>query len=418
MTAGTTDHTDALTGVRAYAALSVVAFHAWLTAGSPAIRVGTGAFSIDLSRFVAYGWIGVDIFFVLSGYLLTRVAIGRLARAGAPAGRGFVARFGESWWSFLRRRILRVYPAYYACLTVLLALAATGIYLRVPENLDMFMHLFMVHNFVERYIVTINGVFWTLPFEFHFYLAFPLLFVAMRRLGPLALYACAVAVVLATKTIVLATNDGYPQVLLFIRIDAFCAGMAAGAATYHRPISRSRATLAFAAGLAGLLAIPFAFAEQRGVVHYYDLLGFVRPFWIQASICLLLVAITGSRTRGVALFDNRIVVWLGLVSYSIYLWHVPLLELLPTLGLGAGDAPASAPRYARVLLHLLPVLIAVSALSYYAIERPFQTAGRRRPAPPGGSRIGLRFAPIPVLAAWAVALMLATLAANAGMLAR
>ncbi len=412
MKTGVTDHTDALTGVRAYAALSVVMFHAWLNAGSPGIRIDLGPFAIDLSRFVAFGWIGVDIFFVLSGYLLTRVALGRLERALPAAHHGFVARFGETWWSFLRRRILRVYPAYYACVSVLLLLGATNVYRQVPENLDVFLHLLMAHNLIEKYIISLNGVFWTLPFEFHFYMLFPLLFVAMRRIGPVGIYAVAVAVVLITKAVTQLSGEGYPQVLVFIRLDAFCAGMAAGGATYHRPLSESRSLLAFATGIAGMLAIPFVFTSQRGVVHYYDFLGYVRPFWIQASICLVLVSLTGLRTRAVALFDNRVAVWLGLVSYSVYLWHVPLLELLPTLGIGVGG-PASARRFAQTIWHLAPVLLVVSALSYYAVERPFQVRGRKDAAPSDAWRSALRPGPIPALIVWALALMIATVLFNA-----
>ena len=80
-------------------------------------------------------------------------------------------------------------------------------------------------------------------------------------------------------------------------------------------------------------------------------------------------------------------VWLGLISYSIYLVHVPVLVLLPTLGaypIQGSDAPGSLT---RVIALAVPATIATSAAFYYLIERPFQASGKR------GSRQ-------PVHAAW------------------
>jgi peptidoglycan/LPS O-acetylase OafA/YrhL len=164
-------HLDALTGVRAFAALWVFVFHSWSNAGSPAIRLAIRAQPIDLTPLVAFGWLGVDVFFVLSGFLLTRQAVLKQEHI-LPAGTAsrFVSTFGEKYGSYLRRRILRVYPAYYACLTALLILAAMGVYRHLPGELDLLLHLGMVHNFIEKYIATMNSVFWTMPFEWQFYL--------------------------------------------------------------------------------------------------------------------------------------------------------------------------------------------------------------------------------------------------------
>ena len=267
-----------------------------------------------------------------------------------------------------------MYPAYYGCLTALLILAATGVYLRLPSRLDLLLHLGMVHNFVEKYIATINGVFWTLPFEWQFYLVFPLMFVLLRRHGAWALYAVALALVIVSKLAAMALDNGYPQVLLFIRLDEFAAGMCAGAFAFARPL-KERSGAVFWLGVVGLLATPWLFAAYPGVGHYYDLKGFLRPPWIQASICLLLLGLTGERHAGVRIFGNKLAVALGTISYSIYLFHVPLLELLPSLGwLPPRDsAPISWPRTLGVAM---PTVILVSTVSYWLIERPFQASGK------------------------------------------
>ncbi len=288
----------------------------------------------------------------------------------------FVAAFGEKYSSYLRRRILRVYPAYYVCITVLLILAATGIYLHLPGKVELLLHLGMVHNFVEKYIATMNGVFWTMPFEWQFYLVFPLMFILMRRYSAWALYGIALVSVICSKLLVMAMQNGYPQVLLFIRLDEFAAGMCAGAYAVAHPLRRATASAAFWGGLIVLLATPWVFAGYDQVGHYYDFKGFLRPPWIQIGICLMLLGLTGERHSGVHIFGNRIVAGLGLISYSIYLWHVPILELLPTLGLMPDRTTNLAVSWPRIFGTALPVVLLLSTFSYWLIERPFQASGK------------------------------------------
>ena len=402
-------HLDALTGVRGFAALWVFVFHSWLNSGSPSLLLTIAARSIDLTPLATFGWLGLDVFFVLSGFLLTRQAFLKLQRTVPTTTSGFVAEFGEKYSSYLRRRILRVYPAYYACITVLLILAATGVYLRLPGKLELLLHLGMVHNFIEKYIATMNGVFWTMPFEWQFYLVFPLLIIVLKRYGAWSLYGVALLGVITSKLLVMYTNDGYPQVLLPIRLDEFAAGMCAGAYAAGRPLTRTLATTAFWAGLVVLLATPWVFAGYSQVGHYYDLKGFLRPPWIQIGICLMLLGLTGDRHAGVHIFGNKIVVGLGLISYSIYLWHVPILELLPRLGLIPVRTTNIEVGWHRILGTALPVVLLLSALSYWFIERPFQELGKastRTPKAPRSAGLLSAANPILLLFAWAVCLEL------------
>ena len=99
-------------------------------------------------------------------------------------------------------------------------------------------------------------------------------------------------------------------------------------------------------------------------------------------------------------------VWLGLISYSIYLVHVPVLVLLPTLGaypIQGSDAPGSLT---RVIALAVPATIATSAAFYYLIERPFQASGKRgsrQPVPISRSPCGraTTVSPRTSRAAWA-----------------
>ncbi len=402
-------HLDALTGVRALAALWVFFYHAWLASGSPQVVVPLGVASANLTPWFAFGWLGLDIFFILSGFLLTRQEWIRLGRTEVRGEISNLRQFRQFYGTFLRKRILRVYPAYYGCLTLLIALAATHLYLRLPGRLELLLHLGMMHNVIERYIATMNGVFWTLPFEWQFYLFFPLLFLLLVRKGPWVLAVFALGLVYAAKAHVIITYDGFMQTQLPIRLDAFVFGMCAGRYAARTPLNKVNAQYAYYAGLLVLFATPLLFSDLPTGNNYYTLKGFLRPLWIQLGVVLMLLGMTGERHPGVAIFGNRLVVGLGLISYSIYLLHVPVMEMF-ILHRGVLGPLAALPYGLPLVLGCaLPLVLLASYISYKLIEQPFQRRRASRARGWFGSSGGLldRVDPLLVLLAWAVLLMVA-----------
>lgn len=162
---------DALRGA---AALGVVFYHA--VDQSP--KVLPNSFfqhPIRIVQFVSsFGYIGVFLFFVISGFCIHL----QWARAKA-AGLEPDIRFGAFW----KRRIRRLYPPYIITLLLFLLLMAATVGLNVTHFFvyDVIMHLLMLHNLDPHTCYTINGVFWTLAIEEQLYLAyFLLLFIRMR----------------------------------------------------------------------------------------------------------------------------------------------------------------------------------------------------------------------------------------------
>jgi peptidoglycan/LPS O-acetylase OafA/YrhL len=175
---------DALRGV---AALGVVLYHA-VTQSTNAVPNNFFRWPVQLLQFVSsFGYIGVFLFFVISGFCI------HLQWAKSRANQQPQSiQFGSFW----RRRIRRLYPPYLIAFALFMLMAAlsTGIDVTHFFVYDVVMHLLMLHNLDPHTCYSINGVFWTLAIEEQLYLAyFLLLFVRTRwGWGP-TLLMCALA---------------------------------------------------------------------------------------------------------------------------------------------------------------------------------------------------------------------------------
>ena len=175
---------DALRGA---AALGVVFYHA-VDQGAKALPNNFLQYPARLVQLTSsYGYIGVFLFFVISGFCIHL----QWARAKA-AGVNHEIHFIPFW----KRRIRRLYPPYLIALLLFLLVAAstTGISLTRFFFYDLGMHLLMLHNLDAKTAYTVNGVFWTLAIEEQLYLAyFLLLFIRMRWGWGVTLAVCLLA---------------------------------------------------------------------------------------------------------------------------------------------------------------------------------------------------------------------------------
>src|SRR5258707_13322939 len=164
---------DALRGI---AALGVVVYHSIQQTknGVPSNFLGWPGYLTQLGS--SFGYIGVFLFFVISGFCIHL----QWAKARA-AGETAEVRFGAFW----KRRIRRLYPPYLIALAFYLLLPAliNGVNLSHFLAYDVVMHVLMLHNLDPRTCYSINGVFWTLAIEEQLYLAYFLLLFLRTRWG-------------------------------------------------------------------------------------------------------------------------------------------------------------------------------------------------------------------------------------------
>ena len=125
-----------LTGLRGIAAIWVFAFHFHQLSGMPLVGFNMQGYFIDLSPFVTCGWIGVNVFFVLSGFLLS-----------LPYIEWIMGKKNKPLTSkFFMKRISRIVPSYYFQLVVLVLLWAYGNYFLIDTVRVAISHLFLVQN--------------------------------------------------------------------------------------------------------------------------------------------------------------------------------------------------------------------------------------------------------------------------------
>lgn len=313
-----------LDGLRAIAVIAVMGYHLY----RPAFTGGS---------------LGVDVFFVLSGYLITSTLITERTLTGRI-----------NYGAFLLRRARRLLPALLVMLAVTLALAPLLIPQWTGRSLfDAAVALAYLTNIRQSIAPNINPLShtWSLAIEEQFYLVFPLVVLALGRLAPRrqaqVLYAAWAAMTLARWATILLW-PGAPAAYYATPLHA--TGLLLGAAIAVRPpnLRYGRLGLVLIVGLA-----------LRGVTS----LTFPVTVMV-AELAAAAVIVDPPR-----LLRWKPLVWIGLISYGVYLWHVPVEYFLDPLPLAA-RAPASAG-----------LAIGLAAASYYLLERRFLAANRRASSP-------------------------------------
>ena len=355
-----------LTALRAVAALLVVMFHfADRTAADSWLRV----------PLIANGQLGVDIFFVLSGFILAHVYMGRIA-----AGR---FSFGD----FLINRLARLYPLH--LLMLFLAIANGWVAFRngQPPTIwgpqmgidpdtgagalwNLITHVTLTHAWGTANAHYFNAVSWSISAEAAAYLAFPLIAAASlafaqkpKQRMAFAIIAYAACEIAARGLLGGGLNDLSWNFGILRILPEFALGVAAHGLGVSRPISRGTLGWLLPATVCGTLGLLLCGA----------------PLWLMPPAFAGLILVIASAEREGLAPSPRLMqpfVYLGEISYSTYMLHLILgkvwFNALARLG---GLDPHAMPAPV-VLSGLIPVLIA-SAITFHVVEQPGRLFIRR-----------------------------------------
>lgn len=360
--------------LRAVAALYVLAGHAYLLSGR-----AIGFHDRNPVRlFINTGGAGVWLFFALSGYLIAGPFVARLL-SGAPL---------PDLVGFARRRVLRIYPAYWLAFGAILAF---GLRPGVTVSAKRFLvHAALLHNAVPGEQQALYFASWTLSLEVLFYASLPVASWLLLRLRPgpipprvlircvVAAWCLSVVFVAVVPWAFTGSSRLWLRILYPSQLSMFCPGiMVAIAAHLDRSgqaprwftwlSEQRRCSLA----ILGVLAVAGAVGATAAPLLVYD--GSRQMFALASGIVLVLAITRPPLRRG-----GRLLTWLGVVSYGIYLWQGVIIYIVER---HPGAIPLHGPGPVAYLVHvayLMVLTVPMAWLSWRVIERPLIRVSRRR----------------------------------------
>jgi len=314
-----------------------------------------------LFRVCAYGYTGVDLFFVLSGFLITSLLI---------KDRKSTAYYKDFYW----KRALRILPVYLVCLTfILIAIHGSAPY--------VLLCLVFLANFGQQLHINVFGPFWSLAIEEQFYLVWPTI-VRRQSLKSLEAWAAGLWIFVIVLRLVAGFYGHFNYFLTPFRADGLLSGAFLACRQQGAGLRADRRMLVafLVSGIAlftGGLLIPVQ-ARWYGV----DASMIATAVVLMASGLIgLVIAYKGDRR--LAILRSVPFVFIGAISYAFYMTHEYIISYYDA---HAGPIqPLQAGSYLLRIVVLLTVAIALSTISRYLIELPAISLRRyvlSRPTPP------------------------------------
>lgn len=388
---GLSGHIPALDGLRGLAILMVMTVHMTvMTSDAPVDRA--------FMRLAALGWTGVDLFFVLSGFLITGILVD--AKEAPHYFRDFYAR-----------RVLRIFPLYYAVAFVSLVLlprmpALDGVLADGREPAHAWTYWLYISNFASAWEGRLTGgiliVAWSLAIEEQFYMLWAPIVYWLSRAALLRLCVGLIAAALAVR-VALVASDVAPVVLYVLpctRMDALAVGgliaIVARSPAGLRALTRHARTV----GAVAAAAVAAAVLLDRSPLWsgpVMQTLGYTGLAFMFGALLVMAVASPAGHAIRWAL-TSRPLRTFGKYSYALYLIHLPARRVVRDNFFGPDDFPSllgsSLP--AQMLFYGLGagLALAVAYVSWHLYEKPLLSLKRYFPmalapasaAAPGGER--------------------------------
>ncbi len=344
---------DYLDGIRALAALFVVAHHVYLQV-YPGFPENTGPWFLG---WLLYGNFAVAVFIVVSGYSLTL----------APARRQF--HLGTGYWPYLKRRAWRILPAYWAAVLRLVVVFVVLIEPRADVSIgirDVLVHLGLVQDMLQN--TPPNGALWSIAIEWQLYFVFPLFLLARRVVGPVATAAIGVVGVWAIN--VVARNSApFHRLLNLTPAVRGPVHLRDDRGRRHGPTRSSRRGFRGAGSPSGCSSRRWRPARCSAASGSWasTSTGRIWPSGQRRPACSPPSRVRAP-ARPSASLQHRHIVATGHFSYSIYLVHAPILAI----GWLYVVEPLHWSRnasFVMMLVTVVPVAIAASYGFYLLVER-------------------------------------------------
>lgn len=316
----------------------------------------------------SFFWIGVDLFFVLSGFLITRILLDSVNEK-------------KYLLNFYGRRVLRIFPLYYACLAVLFFIAPQVFRSTADELRYLFNHQGWYWTYMQNWLIVRDGYapgrsmilshFWSLAIEEQYYLVWPFLVLVFRGRKLLWLTLVLIVAAMAVRLSGHYHNPGY-YVSTFTRVDSLLVGALLVLLLQHYREKVVR-YLAILMPVLGILLV--------GGLAWFRNPDYSNPFYVKAGYTLLALFFAG---LVVLCLDTRMnwfrkimslrpLIFLGKYSYGLYVFHFPVYWLCRDAFLQQLSRFIHQDALAKVGAAGLCVLLTtgLALLSFHLLEKPF-----------------------------------------------
>ncbi len=310
------------------------------------------------------GWMGVDLFFVLSGFLVGGLLVQELLKTGDIR----IQRF-------LSRRMFKIWPAYYFYIGFQICVRKHPLHTFVWQN------LLSIQNYVGTSLLHT----WSLAVEEHFYVFLPLLLVflyrrpSLRKTMVYILGGLCLLVLCGRAIAVYGFHSGDTQWYTHDRIDSLLFGVILSYGLYfHRPQFESLLKFRVPLLVASLAGIAFGLYNGHETRAMWSF-GYTLTYLSLGSLMLLVYGYHGRATRSWA---YKAIAWIGVYSYGIYLWHLSVREPLARFAL---HVPPNI-RWGTLLISQYAAAIVLGVLLTKAVEFPMLRL-RERLVPRGPAQL-------------------------------
>ena len=344
----------ALDGLRGVAILLVVFLH-----------------NFRFMNYFFFGWLGVDLFFVLSGFLITEILLKTL---GQP----------HFLRNFYARRILRIFPLYY--LTLIITFFILPFF--IPSYINMTYYTdnqFWFWTYLQNWLFVFNEPFgtqmllhtWSLAVEEQFYLLWPVTILFIRKPKIRLIVVMVILLMVGFSRFAIwefgSKDLAYASLYTFTRIDGLCIGSIVALLIHINPDFLKKYTIVIVL-LMAVINFGFYFINDQ---HSFTLpyLAFVGYTTFAVLFGILVYEAVAGKSKIISfIFDTRILKFFGKISYGLYVFHWPVYILLfPYFRkLFLNKAMISLP-YAEIGSAIIATIVAIilSVISFYYFERYF-----------------------------------------------
>lgn len=359
-----------LHSIRGLAAFAVLLYHweQFFPAGGIWLQQFVLADSLfDPTVYIRFGMMGVPLFFILSGWLLGRQVI--------QVGSSF-RDLGRFWG----RRFLRIYPAVWVQLIVLLLIAGL-----IPGLVDkagydtLHLQFLLWLNLPPFMAAPLNEVWWTLPVELGFYLLLPLFGWMAGKVSWKMLLLFSFVITISWRYWIFTSADVENYVAVLPVLDSLAGTLFTfmlGFGLNFLPVrlSPARQKVGLFAGVILLLVLMQWQLRMNSIYWTGHWILVIWPVAVAMAMAMIVFHVRDPIPQ-IEWLSSPVLVWLGHVSFGIYLWHFQVMRVLILLFPDYWSSPSAS---ALALFATIPATLILASLSYYLVERPLMGWGKKK----------------------------------------